>query len=172
MNPELEQLRAHYRYLEGYTRAVAALPAQPTYALIEALCDGCWDGCDTGELRIGGETFSIEKHLLREELNRRNTADLTKLHTRQLLAWLRYARACGGGHYVSVGRDKSYGADLTALYAELATREHVPSKLEGRKLRQEAARASRRGKSRSTLRRAAGSTSRSGASRARTSRAG
>lgn len=63
---------------------------------------------------------------------------LKNAHTRQLLNWLRSARACGGFYSPC---DKAPGTFIpfAAIKAELATREHIPNKAENRAKRQAAA---------------------------------
>lgn len=67
---------------------------------------------------------------------------LKNAHTRQLLNWLRGARACGGSYSPC---DEAPGTFLSieALKAELATREHIPNKAESRAIRQAAAKRGR-----------------------------
>lgn len=67
---------------------------------------------------------------------------LKNAHTRQLLPWLRRARACGGS-YSPCEQAPGTHLTITALKAELATREHVPNKAESRALRQAAAKKGR-----------------------------
>lgn len=73
--------------------------------------------------------------------------DLTKLHTKQLLAMLHNLRA-GYSNEVNYGSltpedftEVTVGVEkrLSALKAELAKRPHVPNKAEAKKIRQEAA---------------------------------
>lgn len=59
-------------------------------------------------------------------------------HTRQLLNWLQRARRCGGG-YSPCDQAPGTFLSVTALKAELATREHIPNKAESRAIRQAAA---------------------------------
>lgn len=66
--------------------------------------------------------------------------DLKKVPTRQLLTWLRKARAVGGWYTPGDHKDPhSRGATINQLKAELSTREHVPNKRESKELRQAAA---------------------------------
>lgn len=64
-------------------------------------------------------------HLLFQAFDKRNI--LKESHTRQLLGMLKSARAAGGG----------YGAfTIEELKNELKTREHIPNKIEAKKIRQ------------------------------------
>lgn len=66
--------------------------------------------------------------------------DLKKVHTRQLISWLRKARATGGWYTPGDHKDPhARGATIEQLKAELATREHIPNKKESKEQRQEAA---------------------------------
>ena len=67
---------------------------------------------------------------------------LKRAHTRQLLGWLRRARACGG-RYSPCEQAPGTFLSITALKAELATREHIPNKAESRARRQAAAKRGR-----------------------------
>lgn len=69
--------------------------------------------------------------------------DLTKLHTKQLLAMLHNLRA-GYSNEVNYGDEFAAATvaitgEMAALKAELAKRPHVPNKAEAKKIRQEAA---------------------------------
>lgn len=61
---------------------------------------------------------------------------LGPVHTRQLLDYLKHARACGGWYSPW---DGSTGYTIEELKAELATREHVPNKAEAKRIRQDKA---------------------------------
>lgn len=63
---------------------------------------------------------------------------LKRAHTRQLLNWLRAARACGGA-YSPCDQAPGTFLSITALKTEPATREHIPNKAESRAIRQAAA---------------------------------
>lgn len=63
--------------------------------------------------------------------------DLTKEHTRTLLKWLNKARRCGLG-YDPTDNGNSV-ISIKELKDELAKREHIPNKLEAKKIRQEKA---------------------------------
>ena len=67
---------------------------------------------------------------------------LKEAHTRELLGWLRAARACGGSYSPC---DESLGTFLSIedLKGELATREHIPRKAESAAIRRKAAQNSR-----------------------------
>ena len=60
-----------------------------------------------------------------------------QLHTKVLLRYLDKARKCGG--FYSPGYKGGHGYSMEMLKAELATREHVPNKVEAKKIRQEKA---------------------------------
>lgn len=64
--------------------------------------------------------------------------ELKKYHTKQLIKILNVARACGG--YYSPYDDNSNGFTFDQIKDELATREHVPNKIEAKRIRQELAR--------------------------------
>jgi len=70
--------------------------------------------------------------------------DLQALHTRQLLALLRRLRA-GQSNAVHYGgasaatAQHEFGAAISALKQQLATRAHIPNKAEAKVLRQQAA---------------------------------
>ena len=61
---------------------------------------------------------------------------LAPVHTRQLLDYLKHARACGGWYSPW---DGSTGYTIEELKAELETREHVPNKAEAKRIRQDKA---------------------------------
>ena len=63
---------------------------------------------------------------------------LKRAHTRQLLNWLRAARACGGSYSPCEEATGTF-LSISDLKAELATREHIPNKAESKALRQAAA---------------------------------
>ena len=70
--------------------------------------------------------------------------DLPALHGRQLLALLRRLRAAQSNqqHYAGASAEQAeqlFGAAIAAVKAELATRPHLPNKLEAKALRQAAA---------------------------------
>ena len=70
--------------------------------------------------------------------------DLTALHGKQLLALLRRLRAAQSNqqHYAGASveqAEQQFGAAIAAVKAELATRPHIPNKLEAKALRQAAA---------------------------------
>ena len=70
--------------------------------------------------------------------------DLTALHGKQLLALLRRLRAAQSNqqHYAGASVEQAeqlFGAAIAAVKAELATRPHIPNKLEAKALRQAAA---------------------------------
>lgn len=56
-------------------------------------------------------------------------------HTKHLLLYLNHSRACGGWYSPWDGDD---GFSTDELKAELATRPHVPNKVEGKALRRAA----------------------------------
>ena len=70
--------------------------------------------------------------------------DLRALHGRQLLALLRRLRAAQSNQQDYAGAspaqaEQQFGAAIAAVKAELATRPHLPNKLEAKALRQAAA---------------------------------
>ncbi|PIG30537.1 hypothetical protein CLU93_4877 [Janthinobacterium sp. 35] len=70
--------------------------------------------------------------------------DLPALHGRQLLALLRRLRAAQSNQQDYAGAspaqaEQQFGAAIAAVKAELATRPHLPNKLEAKALRQAAA---------------------------------
>lgn len=70
--------------------------------------------------------------------------DLHALHGKQLLALLRRLRAAQSNqqHYAGASVEQAeqlFGAAIAAVKAELATRPHIPNKLEAKALRQAAA---------------------------------
>lgn len=68
---------------------------------------------------------------------------IQSLSTRELLSLLAAARRCGGRYYPSGEEGQGECLTVAELKAELATREHVPNKMESKLLRQQAARLSR-----------------------------
>lgn len=66
----------------------------------------------------------------------------SELPTRQLLAYLKLARKMGGW-YSPIGPNSRFGYNTEQLKAELATREHVPNKIEAAAARKLAARGGR-----------------------------
>jgi len=66
---------------------------------------------------------------------------IENMPTRQLLEYLRRARKFGGW-YSPHGANARFGYGIRQLKTELATREHVPNKLEARAKRQAVARTS------------------------------
>jgi len=70
--------------------------------------------------------------------------DLPALHGKQLLALLRRLRAAQSNQHDYAGAspaqaEQQFGASIAAVKAELATRPHIPNKLEAKALRQAAA---------------------------------
>lgn len=59
-------------------------------------------------------------------------------HTRQLLDLLQCCRRCGG-RYDVLDNNSDWFVSISQVKAELAKREHIPNKLEAKKLRQERA---------------------------------
>lgn len=74
----------------------------------------------------------------RSKVKRVDPYDLTKRPTRVLLNWLASARATGGG-YDPFYDGNGNGISIEAIKAELAKREHVPSKREGSAIRRKKA---------------------------------
>ena len=74
--------------------------------------------------------------------------DLTKLHTKLLLELLQGFRSWSPWDWSGEDKDCSpeddFGCTEEDLRAELATREHIPNKKEGKKLRQLAAKEGKR----------------------------
>lgn len=68
--------------------------------------------------------------------------ELKTMPTRQLLGFLANART-RGGDYETEAEYQARRQEMDDLRAELATREHIPSKLEGKLARQQAAKAAR-----------------------------
>lgn len=68
-------------------------------------------------------------------------SDLKKYHTKVLLYMLNISRKCGG--WYSICGYGGHGYTTEQLKIELATREHIPNKLESRRIRQRAARGSK-----------------------------
>lgn len=70
--------------------------------------------------------------------------DLSKKHTKVLLQWLASARRCGGSFDVcDNGGMPDTSVSIEQLKEELAKREHVPNKIEAKKIRQQKAKAKR-----------------------------
>jgi hypothetical protein len=65
---------------------------------------------------------------------------LRNQHTRELLDWLKHARACGGFYIPCDPASGGPEYTIEELKAELATREHIPSKQEGEAARRAHAR--------------------------------
>lgn len=95
-----------------------------------------WVSCDDVRAELERRSRAMEERRLKA---------LKTAHTRQLLKWLDHARRFGG--FFSPCDSKSdYGWNYAEIKAELATRPHIPGKLEARAKRQEAARQARSGK--------------------------
>lgn len=82
----------------------------------------------------------VEGALVRQVL----AQDLASLHGKQLLALLRRLRAAQSNQHDYAGAspaqaEQQFGAAIAAVKAELATRPHIPNKLETKALRQAAA---------------------------------
>ncbi len=71
-----------------------------------------------------------------------NAYDLKNLHTSVLLGYLATARACGCGGVDPTGNCNEH-ITIDEIKKELATREHLPNKVEAKKLRQDKAKASK-----------------------------
>ena len=64
--------------------------------------------------------------------------DLKSLHTRELMGYLRLARAFGG-RFCPADHNYNPSISIDDIKAELATRPHVPNKQEGKEARRKAA---------------------------------
>ena len=62
---------------------------------------------------------------------------LESLHTKQLLKLLKEARGCYGYYTSEDELISDYGYSMNDLKAILATREHIPNKLEAKRIRKE-----------------------------------
>lgn len=81
------------------------------------------------------------KFLLREEAEKNTLEVLEGFNTRQLLSMLSGVRLTLVDYYMELGSadDKLFSAYKDRIKKVLATREHVPNKLEAKKIRQERA---------------------------------
>lgn len=91
------------------------------------------------------EEIEVELHWVRVELDERREKNLQRAlgeirnaATRELLGWLKSARACGGW-WSPCDKNSEYGYRFDDIKAELDTREHIPNKQEARALRRGAA---------------------------------
>lgn len=97
----------------------------------------------------------VELEERRKAEHEQGLAELRRRSTRELLLYLNYARAFGGW-FSPCDSSSSYGFFYDDIKAELATRPHIPGKLEAKANRQKAARNARFGKNRSSGTRQAG----------------
>ena len=70
-----------------------------------------------------------------KDINIHTPEEMTKMHTRQLLAELRSTYTWGCQHCWGDEDWKQLNCYRTQLKAELATREHIPNKIESKKIR-------------------------------------
>ena len=96
------------------------------------------------ELRGYRTEVEVELHWVQVELDERRArqvaqeqADIHQAPTRQLMEWLRMARACGGW-WSPCDSHSGYGYKFDDIKAELDTREHIPNKKEARAIRRQA----------------------------------
>lgn len=66
-------------------------------------------------------------------------AHIKQAHTRELLLWLDLTRSFGGWYSPCQKSERHFGYRAEDIKAELATREHIPNKVEARNLRRAAA---------------------------------
>lgn len=70
-----------------------------------------------------------------EEIAAHKRKMLTEARTTELLDWLRGAHRCGGIGYDPLDNHSPYYLDIDEIKAELATRPHIPNKVESKELR-------------------------------------
>lgn len=141
-------MMTYYTRNEPPTLSADKLKQVPTPALMSGVYsayEDAWDGFvrDGGEFYYERQRYYADLSDILAELLSRPRMDLTRIHTRLLLKYLQKSR---GLPYIVEPDDGDHGTTYDDIKAELAKREHIPNKIEGKRSRRTAAMMHRKSK--------------------------